>query len=209
MDKLPPSSSSVLPPLGPLVDVLRAVVQRLSEPPFLFVIGISIIVALLVFGIIAIAPEIDESVRAFLTVIGVAAIVVIGVLALTALIGGIITTAIEMRKEQSGETEPTSPDRRARQRRHPTASQDGAVEKNRNVTQETTMNEQPGPQDCAKLKRQLDSARMTLDELEVQAAGIPELERTATFSRNLTEQREKVVELERKLAECLEQETQQ
>lgn len=71
------------------------------------------------------------------------------------------------------------------------------------------MNEQPGPQDCAKLKRQLDSARMTLDELEVQAAGIPELERTATFSRNLTEQREKVVELERKLAECLEQETQQ
>jgi len=161
MDKLPPSSSSVLPPLGPLVDVLRAVVQRLSEPPFLFVIGISIIVALLVFGIIAIAPEIDESVRAFLTVIGVAAIVVIGVLALTALIGGIVTTAIEMRKEQPGETEPT------------------------------------------------DSARMTLDELEVQAAGIPELERTATFSRNLTEQREKVVELERKLAECLEQETQQ
>jgi hypothetical protein len=186
MDEPTPSSSNVPPPLGPLVDVLRAVVERLSEPPFLFVIGISILVALLVFGIISIAPQIDESVQTVLTIIGVAAMVVIGVLALTALIGGIITTKMKMEKEQR-------PEERRRKRGR----------------EERVMSDQSIPPDCAKLKRQLDAARKTLDELDVLAAGIPEMERTATFSRNLTEQREKVAELKRKLDECLEQETQQ
>jgi len=50
-------------------------------------------------------------------------------------------------------------------------------------------------------ERQLDSAQRTLDELEVQAAGIPLTERSPVFSRSLTETREKVETLKAEIQE--------
>lgn len=60
------------------------------------------------------------------------------------------------------------------------------------------------PSNCITIERQLEAAQLTLQELEIQEAAIPLTERTATFSRNLREQREKVSLLEIKLKDCIE-----
>lgn len=197
MDEHLPSPPNPPPPLESLVEVLRAVVQKIQEPPYLFVIGISVLMVILVLSVIAIAPEISGPLYA--------ALVVIGVLALAALTGGVITAVMGMRMELEdtedipAETSERVPDDTPVPAPPPAAPTTPTAADQ----EETIVNERPLPPDCESLKRQLEIARKTLAALEEQAAGIPKLERTATFSVNLRGQRQKVDELERELAECL------
>lgn len=149
---------------------LQAVIRKLQEQGFLFIIGIVVLVTFALFIVYLINPKTPVPFYA--------ALAVILILALSAL-------GVNVLKSERGIPQKSRPGRKE--------EKEGKVP----ATSE----------DCEVLARQLKAARETLNELEVQAAAIPLTERTATFSRNLRKQREKVKDLERRLEKCLQEVT--
>lgn len=176
MSKLPDSS-----PKGFLVRILQellsadnlfsesllAVIQRLQEQKYLFVLGVVVLVTFALMIVYVINPETPIPFYVALAAILILALSALGMTVLS-------SKRVIPRKIQSGGSR---------------EDKEGKVI--------------PISEDCELLKRQLKAARETLNELEVQAAAIPETERTATFSRNLRKQREMVRDLEQRLEECL------
>ncbi|MDY6876880.1 MAG: hypothetical protein SWK90_11860 [Chloroflexota bacterium] len=202
MDEHLPSPPDRSPPLESLVEVLRAVVQKIKEPPYLFIIGISVLVVILVLGVTTMAPEISGPLYA--------ALVVIGVLALVALAGGVITAVMGTRMERAdtadtpAETQERVPDDTPVPTPTPSEPTTPAADQ-----EKTIVHERPIPPDCESLNHQLEMARKTLNALEVQEAGYTVLTMPAHLQVELQEQRRKVAKLERKLAECLGREVRQ
>jgi hypothetical protein len=199
MDKLTPSSPNPVQLLKSLIGVLKDVVQRLREPPHVFVIGVSIIIVILVFGVLWIAPDVSGPLYA--------ALIVIGILALAALAGGVITATAQKRSETA--ELPPSVESDATQQHQPAKSQEKTTVQEEETVEEETNVEQSLPPDCESLKRQLQMARKTLAALEVQEAGYTVLTMPAHLQLELEEQRRKVAELERRLAECIGREARQ
>jgi hypothetical protein len=196
------SPSNHPPPLGSLVSVLRAVIQRIQEPPYLFVIGVGILLTILVLGVVWIAPEISGPLYATL--------VVIGVLALAALAGGVITAIVKTQRQQTdaANTLTRTSLRASEDIPGPTPTPAAPMMPIANQ-EEMTVSERPLPPDCESLKCQLEMACKTLAALEVQEAGYTVLTMPAHLQVELQEQQRKVAELKRKLAECLGREVRQ
>jgi hypothetical protein len=89
------ASPDPTPVLERLAGVLQSVVKQLREPLYLLVIGVSVIIVILTFGVIWLAPDISGPLYA--------AMIVIGVLALVALLGGIVTGLVTAILKARGE----------------------------------------------------------------------------------------------------------
>lgn len=148
---------------------LLAVIQRLQEQKFLFVLGAVVLVTFALVMVYLVNPQAPLPFYVTLAAILILVLSALGMTILSSRLG--VSQEIQAKGDWEGE------------------DKEGKV---------TSI-----PEDCELLKRQLNAARETLNELEVQAAAIPETERTATFSRNLRKQRETVRDLEQRLEECL------